>query len=236
MSVFHFKQFSVNQSGCAMKVNTDGVLLGALAAHANPQQVLDVGTGTGVIALMLAQRFAQVRIDAVEIDGDAAQTARNNFASSAYHSRLQLYSQSFQSLFNEQPEKRYDLIVSNPPFYINALASPGAAKAQAKHASHHFFEQLIAGCAAQIRENGQLWLILPVDTAALVKQIAQGQWLNLVKIIFIQSFVHSQPHREILVFSPAQTETIYQRLVIYNEAKVYSKDYQELLKAFLTIF
>src|SRR3569832_358514 len=118
---FHFKQFNVDQTGCAMKINTDGVLLGALADANSPKTILDIGTGTGVIALMLAQRFTRAKIDAVEIDEQATETAVRNFADSPLAERLTVYPFGFVDFFDKYPGRRYDLIVSNPPFYINSL-------------------------------------------------------------------------------------------------------------------
>ena len=114
MSVFRFKEFVVDQSGCAMKINTDGVLLGAMATALHPQRILDVGTGTGVISLMLAQRFPAVVIDAIEIDAKAADTARRNFEASPFSGRISCHP---VSLGDFEPRAPYDLIVSNPPFF-----------------------------------------------------------------------------------------------------------------------
>ncbi len=143
--MFQFKQFTVDQSGCAMKINTDGVLLGAIADAENPGTILDIGTGTGVIALMLAQRFITAKVDAVEIDSDAAQTAERNFKNSPFADRLTVYALGFESFFDQFPGKKYDLIISNPPFYIDSLKSPGAKKALAKHTDIDFFEKVIKG-------------------------------------------------------------------------------------------
>ncbi len=101
-----------------MKINTDGVLLGALSEVVNPLNVLDIGTGTGVIALMLAQRFSSAKIDAVEVDLDTSKTAARNFKSSSFSERLRLFSQSFQSLSNSGSDRCYDFVVSNPPFLL----------------------------------------------------------------------------------------------------------------------
>src|ERR1700733_3404653 len=119
--MFHFKQFSVDQSGCAMKINTDGVLLGAITQADDPKTILDIGTGTGVIALMLAQKFANAQIDAVEIDESAAKTAGRNFENAIFNDRLNIYPSGIRTFFEGHPENKYDLIVSNPPFYINSL-------------------------------------------------------------------------------------------------------------------
>lgn len=234
--IFRFKQFSVNQSGCAMKINTDGVLLGALAKADEPLSILDIGTGTGVIALMLAQRFADCRIDAIEIDENAAQTAKANFADSPFRERLKLYHNSFQQFFTDYPDRKYDLIVSNPPFYINSLESPGAGKTLAKHTDQDFFERLISATAAALSPKGQIWLILPPDTATVVKSLVVANHLYLQSIINVRSYPDSIPHREILVFGKNQTEQVSNKLVIYAEPKRYTQQYQELLKNFLTIF
>lgn len=235
MSVFRFKQFNVNQTGCAMKVNTDGVLLGALV-NSKATTILDIGTGTGVIALMLAQRFPKAKIDAVELDEAASKTAESNFLDSPFADRLHLFSQSFQNYFAANTGIKYDLIVSNPPFYIQSLPSQGAGKAMAKHADDDFFLELVSKCAMHLSDEGSLWLILPQATAALVKQIGALHHLYVHQIISVQSYPHTLPHRQILAFSRRQTEIKEQSLNIYNAPKVYSDAYSVLLKDFLTIF
>lgn len=234
--MFHFKQFSIDQTGCAMKINTDGVLLGALADADGPEHILDIGTGTGVIALMLAQRFAKATIDAVEIDKAAAHTARTNFQNSKYNNRLALYTHSFEDYFSNHPVKNYDLIVSNPPFYINSLESPQAKKNTAKHADGDFFEKLVKAVSEHLTNTGSFWLILPLDTAELVKNIAQQNNLYLQKAIAIKSYPGSNPHREMLVFGLNDIKATDEEFVIYREEKVYSDEYQNKLQPFFTIF
>ncbi|MBS7562902.1 methyltransferase [Mucilaginibacter sp. Bleaf8] len=234
--VFRFKQFAINQQGCAMKINTDGVLLGALAQANSNARILDIGTGTGVIALMLAQRFTDAYIDAVELDETAAITARQNFVQSPFADRLQLYAESFQSYFEGNAEKKYDVIISNPPFYIQSLHSPTANKTLAKHADLSFFNDLICASVKHLHIAGKLWLILPVTTAQAVKQIATGQKLFLQQIITIHSYPGSDAHRELLAFGLQQTEPTSQRFIIYNEPKKYSQQYEQTLKDFFTIF
>ncbi|MEN0056885.1 MAG: methyltransferase [Mucilaginibacter sp.] len=234
--MFRFKQFSVDQTGCAMKINTDGVLLGALADFKQPSSILDIGTGTGVIALMLAQRFPLAQIDAVEIDEGAAATAAGNFLNSPFSERLTLYPRAFEDLFNSHPEKKYDLIVSNPPFYINSLQSPRDKKNLAKHAGDGFFDRLLQGMYTHLTENGVCWLILPPETGLLVKKIAAQYGLHHQKTINLRSFKADDAHREILILGFNDWQTEEEQLVIYDAPKVYSKEYQEVLKDFLTIF
>ncbi|MCC8426103.1 tRNA1(Val) (adenine(37)-N6)-methyltransferase [Mucilaginibacter sp. UR6-11] len=234
--MFRFKQFNVDQAGCAMKINTDGVLLGALAETDQPKTILDIGTGTGVIALMLAQRFADATIDAVEIDETASATAKRNFAGSSFARRLSLYADSFENHLSNYPDKKYDLIVSNPPFYINSLESPGARKSLAKHTDQQFFETLIKTIAKHLTAQGSFWLILPLETAQLAKDISSKHGLNIQKVIKVLSYPGSVPHREILVLTLGKKRETDEQFVIYAEPKVYSEQYQTILKPFFTIF
>lgn len=234
--MFHFKQFSVDQSGCAMKINTDGVLLGALATTNDARSVLDIGTGTGVIALMLAQRLVNAQIDAVEIDESAANTATNNFKNSPFTDRLTLYPSGFQDFFNAYPDKRYDLIVSNPPFYINSLQSPGAKKNLAKHAADGFFEDLIKAISLHMSLIGVCWLVLPLDTADVVKEFADRVGLHHQKSIKIRSFETDDPHRELMVLGFEETAVEITNLTIYKEVNVYSEEYKRVLKPYFLAF
>ncbi|MVN91833.1 tRNA1(Val) (adenine(37)-N6)-methyltransferase [Mucilaginibacter aquatilis] len=236
MSIFHFKQFSVDQTGCAMKVNTDGVLLGAIADASRAETILDIGTGTGVIALMLVQRFEQAYISAVELDAIAAQTAKKNFAISKFADRVNVYCKSFQQYFAEHHEQKFDVIVSNPPFYIQSLPSAETQKTLAKHADDDFFKELISNSARHLNDDGVLWLILPLATSALVKQLASSKELYLQSVVSIHSYPHSNAHREILALGRRQTNTKHWRYSIYSEPKLYTDEYRNLLKDFLTIF
>jgi tRNA1Val (adenine37-N6)-methyltransferase len=234
--IFRFKQFTVDQTGCAMKINTDGVLLGALVDADQPKTILDIGTGTGVIALMLAQRFKDAQTDAVEIDLAAAQTAERNFANSSFSERLGMYPVGFDQFFEQCPDKKYDLIVSNPPFFINSLKSPAANKELARHTDEGFFEKMIACISKYLTISGLGYLVLPLETAELARNIASENGLFIKKIISIHSYKDSAPHREILVLSMDETKAADGQFIIYDAPKVYSKQYQELLKDFFTIF
>jgi tRNA1Val (adenine37-N6)-methyltransferase len=234
--MFHFKQFSVDQTGCAMKINTDGVLLGAMVKADNPQHILDIGTGTGVISLMLAQRFDTALIDAVEIDEVAAATAAKNFANSPFQNRLNVHSESFQRFFDKWQDKKYDLIVSNPPFYIHSLKSATGNKNVAKHADGNFFSDLITGVAAHLTPTAVCCLVLPLQTALLVRELVRTNNLYLHKIIYLYSFKDVKAHREIIAFGPMKREFSENEFVIYDEPNVYSKEYRNVLRDFLTVF
>ncbi len=234
--IFRFKQFSVDQSGCAMKINTDGVLLGAITEADDPLSILDIGTGTGVIALMLAQRFANAKVDAVEIDLDAAQTAGRNFNNSPFAERLTLYADDFEIYFNQFAERKYDLIVSNPPFYIDSLKSPGAKKTLAKHTDIDFFERLINGIAGHLMPDGCCWLIFPATSVEMVLGLAEACLLYPQKVINVLSYPHSPAHRVIICLGFDRVSPQISSLTIYREIGVYSDEYQGLLKPFFLAF
>jgi tRNA1Val (adenine37-N6)-methyltransferase len=234
--IFKFKQFDVDQSDCAMKINTDGVLLGAFADADHPQTILDIGTGTGVIALMLAQRFINAKIDAVEIDQSAAETAGKNFQNSSFADRLAVFPLGFEEFFSRYPDRKYDLIVSNPPFYINSLKSPEAKRELAKHADRNFFGDLISSASKHLTGKGIICLILPLDTVAVVKEIAFKNELFLEKKIWILSYRDSEPHREIMILSSNPDKAHDDRFVIYESPKVYTEQYRKTLEDFFTIF
>ncbi len=234
--MFQFKQFAVDQSGCAMKINTDGVLIGALTQANDPQSILDIGTGTGVIALMLAQRFLDSRIDAVEIDEAAATTADRNFKASKFAERLTGYYSGFEEYFQQNPGQKYDLIVSNPPFYIHSLKSPGESKSVAKHADEQFFDSLLDSTSKHLTETGLLWLILPVTTSEVVQVITANYGLHLHSKINVKSYPQSEAHRHIVAFSLSEFPVIFGDFTIYKEPKKYTAQYEYALKDFFTIF
>ena len=219
-----------------MKVNTDGVLLGALAEADNPQSIVDIGTGTGVIALMLAQRFAEAIIDAVEIDETAAETANRNFKTSQFQHRLFAYFDTFEVLFDKNKGNRYDLIVSNPPFFLDSLTSANDKKNLARHTDSSFFTRLLKYTTEHLTDTGTCQLIVPLLTASLIKELLPKYQLHLQKIIAIRSFAGSVPHREIIAFGKEQKGILDEPFVIYNEPKVYSLEYRVALADFLTIF
>ena len=178
--MFQFKQFSVDQTDCAMKINTDGVLLGAIAEADSPKSILDIGTGTGVIALMLAQRYTDALIDAVEIDKSAAETAERNFKNSFFHERLNIHPVDIFE-FDGNLERKYDLIVSNPPFYINSLESPEGRKTLAKHTEANFFEMLLKNIARFLTDKGCCWLILSMDACHRSDAFDKTEWHEFIK-------------------------------------------------------
>lgn len=156
---FQFRQFTVHQERCAMKVGTDGVLLGAWADPGGVARILDVGTGTGLVALMLAQR-SEAFVDAVEIDRASADQAAENVRGSPWNHRIAMYTDTFQH-FAQEPDRQYDLIVSNPPYFRNALLPPDVPRAGARHDTRLSFIDLLSGANRLLHAEGRLSVILP---------------------------------------------------------------------------
>lgn len=233
MSIFKFKQFDVDQTGCAMRINTDGVLLGATARHPSPRLILDIGTGTGVIALMLAQRFTEAEIHAVEIDEQAAQTAGKNFQLSVFNERLTIKHVSIEQYKYAQ---QFDLIVSNPPFFVNDLKSEEFRKGIARHADEDFFSMLIKKSSGLLADEGMTWLILPVKQADEVIGIAAHYNLSLAERIHIHSDQNKPTFRQMICLKKGETVLRERDFNIYESLKQHTAAYKELLKDFFLAF
>ena len=219
-----------------MKVNTDGVLLGALAQASKPSGILDIGTGTGVIAMMLAQRFSTPGIEAVETDMQAAETARQNFQVCRYSDRLALYPYSFQDFSKLYPCRKYDLVVSNPPFFTNSLKNPDNQKRIARHAEHSFFSELVAFIAGHLSISGRAYLIVPPAAATAIAGEAETLNLNVQHRIDISSYGSRSAHRQIIGLGFGDSIVKIEDFIIYETEKVYTEQYRKALKDFLTIF
>lgn len=160
---FHFKQFSVLQNNAPFKVGTDGVLLGAWVCKKSPSRILDIGTGTGLIALMLAQRFSDAPIDAIEINNLAIEQAKVNFSNSPWSNRIFPIHKSLQEF---EPPEKYDMIVCNPPFFKNSLLSVDQAKNQARHDEGLTLQDVLDFSKQYLSDTGALSLVLPKDRQA----------------------------------------------------------------------
>ncbi len=233
-SIFRFKQFEVDQGNCAMKINTDGVILGATANQESAVRILDVGSGTGVIALMLAQRHAEAFVDAVEIDGAASMQAAYNFRQSIFADRLCSINSDFRDL---QPQEDYDLIVSNPPFYTKSLHNPDPRKKLAKHTDAVFFEGLFDFVARHLSTRGEFQCILPVGLAEeIIEEILPRRNLFLYRQLDISSYPDAEPIRSLLAIGKIDRDVQNERLVIYERQGEHTIDYKSLLKPYFLAF
>ncbi|HWK99782.1 MAG TPA: methyltransferase [Parapedobacter sp.] len=219
-----------------MKINTDGVLLGAMATADFPMRMLDVGAGTGVISLMLAQRFPLAMVDAIEIDTMAASTTRRNFERSPFRDRLTSHAIALSEF---EPKAGYDLIVSNPPFFLGSLRNADSRKGIARHTDMNFFDQLLARSKQWLSPDGYLQMILPTSMAARVEERAFLDYgLALRASTAIRSFSSHPPIRQVLFLSRATGPEARNEaeFIIYDRRGVYSAAYRKLLGPFFLAF
>lgn len=243
MSVFKFKQFNVAQDRCAQKIGTDGVLLGAWSnPQEKPYSILDIGAGTGVISLMMAQRFYDAQVDAVELDEDAHSQATENFENSPWGDRMFCYHASFQEYYEEVKE-RYDLIISNPPFYdgsgLKDDAQVHSKRRQARFDDLLPFESLVYGVYQLLESHGTFCCVIPYDREERFLAIAAHFKLFPRRITHVKGTENSTIKRSLLqfMFNFEATEipslqTVTSELVIENERHNYKDDYIALVKDF----
>ncbi len=231
--MFQFKQFSVEQDRTAMKIGTDGVLLGAWTPiDNNPFSILDVGTGTGIIALMLAQRSAAEQIDALEIDEDAYEQATDNFENSPWNDRLFCFHAGLDE-FVEEPEDEYDIIVSNPPFYSEDFKSNNEQRDLARFQDAMPFEQLIEAAALLLSEKGVFSVIIPFKEESTFLALAHKQELYPLKITRVKGTPTSETKRSLLAFSRnCNADSTVEELIIETERHCYTPEYITLTKDF----
>jgi tRNA1Val (adenine37-N6)-methyltransferase len=228
---FKFKQFSVDDDGCSMPVGTDAVLLGAIANCDSVKSILDIGTGSGIIALMLAQR-SQANIDAIEIDESSFLKAKKNFHNSPWPERLTAIHSSFQD-FSNKTTNTYDLIVSNPPFFSNSLKPHLERKRISKHDEQLNFIELISGVARLLKSHGKFTLILPYSEKDKIVQIAKTQNLHLLNIVDILPKATKKPNRAILEFGFIEPKQIKSNsFTLRSPDNAYSGKYKQITKDF----
>ena len=233
---FRFKQFFINDDRCAMKVGTDGVLLGAWTPTANSQKpttnILDIGTGCGLVALMLAQRCPEAHIDAIDIDEAAVEQAKENIAASPFNHQISAYHSSLQNWGNYD----YNLIVSNPPYFKNSLKNPDKGRQTARHTDTLSYEELLQHSARLLTQNGMLALILPAEAETEVRELAATFQLTLTHLTRVYS-KESKPARRVLMAFAKTLETQNSRtlgdsLILEDDKGGRSRPYQELCKEF----
>ena len=231
--MFTFKQFVVEQDRCAMKIGTDGVLLGAWAPTTNnPFSVLDIGTGTGIIAMMLAQRTNAEQIDALEIDEAAYEQAVDNFENSPWSDRLFCFHAGLDE-FIEEPEDEYDLIISNPPFYSEDFKSDNAQRDLARFQDAMPFQDLIEAADLLLSENGIFAVIIPFKEEEKFLALATEFELYPFKITHVKGTPTTEIKRSLLALSRNKTtDLVNDELVIEVERHVYTPEYIALTKEF----
>lgn len=226
---FEFKQFTVYHDRCAMKVGTDGVLLGAWTDVSSSRHILDIGTGTGLIALMLAQRCAHARITAMDIETEAIEQARNNFLISPWKDRIEAVLQDIKSFSTSMT---YDTIVSNPPYFVNSLKCPNNQRNTARHTDTLDADSLLEKVATLLSEEGRFSIILPAEQMEEVIRIALGKKLYLSRQTMVITRPGLPPKRTLMEFSKSKTTFTANNLLIELDRHVYSEDYISLTRDF----
>lgn len=216
---FRFKKFTIWQLRCAMKVGTDGTLLGAWADGG--ERILDIGTGTGLIALMMAQRFQYAKVRGVDIDADAVEQAKENVAGSPFANRV-----AINHCDVAKAEGCYDCIVSNPPYFADALTCPDDKRSMARHADTLTYEELMSNGWRLLSEEGIFSLIIPFDCKARLESVAVLQGFFKIRECAVRTTPAKSPRRFMLTFAKHPSTLQQEELIIGSE------NYQELTKDF----
>ena len=232
---FTFKQFHIDHSRCAMKVGTDGTLIGAWASLPSRGRVLDIGTGTGLIAILAAQRAAEIQITAIDIDEDCVAQARENATASPWGARIEIVHSPLQVF---SPEEKFDTIISNPPYFIDSQLSPDAARSTARHTATLPFDELVDGVVRLLNDEGRFVLILPTTEMERFRSAARGV-LFTVRECHVWSTPTSGTRRimaELQTSPPTDPPTI-EKIVIEDSGRHgYSAEYRELTHDFYLKF
>lgn len=236
--LFRLKLFTIAQTNASMKVGTDSDLLGTMAYGG--KNILDIGTGTGILTLMMAQRFPEAQFTAVEIDDKAVIDASTNFSSSPWSERITLIHDSFQSFIekeiSEGRQERFDAIICNPPFFDKSLECPEQGRQRARHTSSLPFETLIDGAYRMLEEGGPFSLILPPEVLEKFCLKAKERGFALKEKNGIQTLPGNPPKRYILVFQKSLDSSLCvseNTFSMRNADNTYSQWYNDLLRDFL---
>jgi tRNA1Val (adenine37-N6)-methyltransferase len=232
---FRFKQFTVNQEHCAMKVCTDACLQGAYTgwyvqeAALPSARVLDIGAGTGLLSLMLAQRLTGATITAVELDEAAAGQAQRNIADAPWQDRMQVIAGDARSL---TVANQYDLIITNPPFYEADLKSHDRLRNQAMHATTLNYEELLTVLDQYLAPEGICSVLLPYKPFATFLSLANARGFHARKILHVQQSVKHDKFRTIAIFSRIKSETDESTMAIVESANIYTAEFTALLQPY----
>jgi len=234
MRFFRFKQFQITDDHSAMKVGTDAVILGAWTKLQNINTVLDIGSGAGLLSLMLAQRNSASSITAVEIDKGAVDDAKYNFSNSPWSNRLNVVHSDIRSF---RAEEKFDLIISNPPFFKNSLLPDFSARAGARHDSNLSLDDLLIFVKQNLAHEGHFALVFPFDRETELLNLAKTIGLFPCKIMHTKNKSSAQIKRSFIEFSYNKNEAVKMDLLeIRNGESEYSAAYKRLTKEFYLKF
>lgn len=227
-SFFQFKQFTVWHDKCAMKVGTDGVLLGAWTPVLDSRRILDIGTGTGLVALMLAQR-SRAAVVALEIDPLAAMQATENIARSPWPNRVEVIVADFK---HYKSDTTFDVIVSNPPYFVDSMKCPDSQRNVARHNNELTYNDLLQGVSTLLSSTGAFTLVIPMDVADRVKEIAEGYHLFPAHQLCVITKPGGSPKRTLITFTFSSQECQTEELLTEVSRHQYSDAYIALTKEY----
>lgn len=229
---FQFKQFTINQSGAAMKVGTDGCLLGSWVPLDHTVTVLDIGTGTGLLALMIAQRLtalkASFQIDALDLDPGAVQQALENIQRTAWADKINVF---LRDILKYAPLFQYDLLVCNPPYFEDSLHCPDESRTLARHNDSIPFSLLMKKASELMSESGRFCLIVPTEAGQSLVQYGQENNLYLKMKVKVHTTARKAAKRVLLEFSKQNEQTEEETLILQEDGS-YTEDYKTLMKEF----
>lgn len=229
---FKFKKFSINQDRCAMKIGTDGVLLGAWASiEQKPNSILDIGAGTGILSLMLAQRTLAENIEALEIDEDAYEQCVENFEASPWADRLFCYHAGLDE-FLEEIEEPYDLIISNPPFYSETVSSGNSSRDTARQSQSLPFDELLEAVSKLLSADGIFAVVIPFKEEISFVSLAVSFGLYPNRILRVKGNPSAEIKRSLLEFRFENSSALEEELIIEIQRHEYTNDYIALTKDF----
>ena len=226
---FAFKQFTVRHDRCAMKVGTDGVLLGAWTDLSHSRRILDIGTGTGLIALMLAQRCMDARITAIDLDSAAVEQAQENIQASPWKDRIEALQ---QDICTYPPNGTFDTIVSNPPYFIDSLKCPDGQRSTARHTDTLDADRLIGKVSELLTSDGRFSIILPAEQTEDLIRVAGEKGLHPSRQTWVITRPGLSPKRILMEFRKIPVTLQPNELVIELERHVYSEEYIALTQEF----
>ncbi|MCJ7759319.1 MAG: methyltransferase [Gillisia sp.] len=229
---FQFKEFSIDQDRCAMKIGTDGVLLGAWTSVQDAYSILDIGAGTGILALMLAQRSNAEQIDALEIDEDAYEQCVENFENSSWADRLFCYHAALDEFTEEMEDEKYDLIISNPPFYTEDYKSGDTARNMARFAESLPFEELIKFASELLSDEGSFAVIIPYSEEKYFLKLSEKVNLFPNRITRVRGTESTPLKRSLLQLSFSEKPFSSNELILEVSRHNYTQDYQKMVAPF----
>jgi tRNA1Val (adenine37-N6)-methyltransferase len=232
---FNFKKFSIHQNNAAMKIGTDGILIGAWVNISKKFKGLDIGSGTGIITIMLCQRNLNLELDSIELSQSAVMDAKINIENCNWSNRIKLFHQDLKDF---HPDSNYDLIVSNPPYFKKSLQPSNSDRSKARHQNDLKLEDILKFSKQHLTKDGSLNIILPFEQKKEAIEFAKKHGLNAVRECAVYPKPNKAPHRILIEFSRTENKQMIKESLVIEEAgrHNYSEDYKKLTREFYTIF